>query len=136
MNIKTMTKALSACLLFSLAVTVQAESGPVFEMRTYTTHEGKLPELHERFTNHTIGLFEKHGIRNVGYWIPTDPDKADNTLIFILKYSSADAAEENWQAFVNDPEWQKAYAESHEDGPLVKDVESVHMTATEYSAIK
>jgi len=136
MNIKTLSKAVAAGLLFSLAATVQAESDTVFEMRTYTTHEGKLPELHERFKNHTTGFFEQYGMRNVGYWVPTDPEQSGNTLIYILEHKSREAAAESWDAFVNDPDWQKAYEKSREDGPIVKHIDSVYMTATEYSAIK
>ena len=50
----------------------------VFEMRTYTSHEGKLSALHARFRDHTLGLFEKHGMQNVGYWVPAD---TQNTLV-------------------------------------------------------
>ncbi|MDQ2077137.1 NIPSNAP family protein [Marinimicrobium sp. ABcell2] len=136
MKISALTQTLSVCLLFSLAVIAQADSATVFELRTYTTHEGKLPALNERFTNHTAGLFEKHGMRNVGYWVPSDPDKSGNTLIYILEHKSREAAAQSWQAFIDDPDWQKAYKESREDGPIVKHIDSVFMTATEYSAIR
>lgn len=136
MNIRTVAQALSACLLFSLALTAQAESTAVFELRTYTTNEGRLPALHERFENHTMGLFEKHGMRNVGYWVPNDPERADNTLIYILEHKSREAAAQSWQAFGDDPQWQKVHKESREDGDIVKHIDSVFMTATEYSAIK
>lgn len=136
MNIRTVTQALSACLLFSLALTTQAESTTVFELRTYTTHEGRLPALHERFENHTMALFEKHGMRNIGYWVPSDPERADNTLIYILEHKSREAAAQSWQAFGEDPAWQKVHKESRKDGNIVKHIDSVFMTATEYSAIK
>ncbi|WP_347329438.1 NIPSNAP family protein [Marinimicrobium locisalis] len=136
MNILTVTRAFSACLLFSLALSVQAEPTKVFELRTYTTHEGRLPALHERFKNHTTGFFEKHGMRNIGYWVPSDPERADNTLIYILEHDSREAAAQSWKAFGADPGWQKVYKESREDGAIVKHIDSVFMTATEYSAIQ
>ncbi|WP_027330774.1 NIPSNAP family protein [Marinimicrobium agarilyticum] len=136
MNIRTVAQALSACLLFSLSLTTQAESDKVFELRTYTTHEGRLPALHERFENHTIELFEKHGMHSVGYWVPSDPERADNTLIYILEHKSREAAAQSWQAFGEDPDWQKVHKESREDGAIVKHIDSVFMTATEYSAIQ
>lgn len=105
----------------------------IFELRTYTTFEGKLDDLHNRFTNHTMRLFEKHGMENIGYWTPTD---RENTLIYIVAHESREAAEKSWQAFRDDPEWQKAYQESREDGPIVENVESVFMTNTEYSPMK
>src|SRR5690625_6706945 len=73
-------------------------------MRIYTTHEGKLDALNERFTNHTADFFEQYGMRNVGYWVPTDPEKSGNTLIYILEHESREAAAKSWEGFVNDPD--------------------------------
>jgi hypothetical protein len=105
----------------------------VYELRTYTTHPGKLDNLHERFTNHTLQLFSRHGMVNVGYWVPVDQE---NTLIYILSHNSQEAAVKSWEAFINDPEWQQAYEASHVDGPIVKEVESVFMKAVPYSQIR
>jgi hypothetical protein len=108
----------------------------VFELRTYTTNSGKLPALHARFRDHTMKLFEKHGMKNVGYWTPTDKKLADNTLIYIVSHASRDAAKKSWQGFINDPAWKVAYAESIADGKLVNKIESVYMTPTDFSPIK
>ncbi len=110
--------------------------GKVFEMRTYTTYDGKLDDLHKRFKNHTLGLFEKHGMVNIGYWVPLDGELAENTLIYILSHDSRDAAEKSWDAFRSDPVWQQAYQESHADGVIVKEVKSVFMEAVPYSKIR
>jgi hypothetical protein len=75
-------------------------------------------------------------MRNIGYWVPQDPDKSTNTLIYIVSHKSREAAENSWQAFGKDPVWQKVNKESIADGEIVKKVESVFMTATEYSLIK
>lgn len=105
----------------------------IYELRTYTTHPGKLDDLHERFENHTIRLFAKQGMVSVGYWVPEDED---NTLIYILSHDSRAAAEESWEAFQNDPDWQAAYEASRADGPIVSNVESIFMKATPYSQIR
>ena len=107
----------------------------LFELRTYTTHDGKLADLHQRFENHTLALFEKHGMINIGYWIPEDPGLKDNTLIYIVSHESREAAEKSWDAFIADPEWQAAYEESRRDGPIVKNIVSVFMNRTPYSKI-
>ena len=107
----------------------------LFELRTYTTHDGKLDDLHQRFENHTLAFFEKHGMINIGYWVPLDPELKDNTLIYILSHASREAAEKSWEAFIADPDWQAAYEESHKDGPIVKNIESVFMNSTPYSKI-
>jgi hypothetical protein len=109
-------------------------SGSVYELRTYTTHEGRLPALQARFRDHTMRLFEKHGIQNVGYWIPLDKP---NTLIYIVAHKNRDAIASGWKAFGNDPEWQEVARNSQLDGPiLIKDgIESQFMTATDFSPI-
>lgn len=114
-----------------------AASTHVFEMRTYTTNEGKLPNLETRFREHTMKIFEKHGMKNVGYWIPQDGEKHSNTLIYIISHESRDAAKANWKAFSQDPEWQAVAKASEVDGKiLAKSPESVYMDATPYSPIQ
>lgn len=106
----------------------------VYEMRTYTTHPGKLDDLHARFRDHTVKIFAKHGMESIAYWVPTDGEQSKNTLIYIIKHASRDAAAKSWQAFREDPDWQKARAESEADGPILsKRPESVYMAATDYS---
>jgi hypothetical protein len=106
----------------------------VFELRTYTTHEGKLDNLNARFRDHTVRLFKKHGMESVGYWVPTDGPQSENTLIYVLKHKSREAAQASWQAFLADPEWKKVAAESQQDGQiLAKRPESVFLEAADYS---
>ena len=105
----------------------------VYELRTYTTEPGRLEALNKRFRDHTMKLFEKHGMRNEMYWTPTDPGLAENTLIYVVSHESRDAAKKSWAAFQADPEWQKAKAASEADGKIVAKVTSVFMTPTDYS---
>jgi NIPSNAP protein len=105
----------------------------VYELRTYTTHPGRLDALNARFRDHTLKLFEKHGMRNEMYWIPTDPALRENTLIYVVSHESKDAADKSWAEFRKDPEWIKARDASEKDGPIVKGVVSVYMTLTDYS---
>ncbi len=111
-------------------------SGTVYEMRTYTSGPGKLSDLQARFRDHTVGLFERHGMKNIGYWVPTDAPQSENTLIYVLEYPSRDAATASWEAFRADPDWVEARAESERNGRLAISVDSVFMTATDYSPIK
>ena len=108
----------------------------VFELRTYTAPEGKLDSLNARFRNHTVGIFKKHAMTSVGYFVPQDAPNSQNTLIYILQHPNRDAAKKNWAEFQADPEWQKVSAESQVNGRIVTKVESVFMEATDYSAIK
>ena len=106
----------------------------VYELRTYTTLPGRLPALHRRFAEHTMKLFEKQGMKNGMYWVPTDEARKDNTLIYFLVHESQEAADKSWKAFVADPEWIKVRDASEADGKiLAKPPERVFMKLTEYS---
>lgn len=108
----------------------------LFELRIYTTNEGKLDALHRRFREHTNELFVKHGMELVAYWTPSEGEKSENTLIYVLAYPDREARDASWKAFASDPEWQAAYAESRRDGPLVSGVENTFMLATDYSPLQ
>ena len=125
-----LNKVSLAIILTLCSMHVVAEDALLYEMRTYTANEGKLDALHERFRNHTMTIFEKHGMQNIGYWAPAEtPD----TLIYIIAHKDSAAAQASWQAFVADPEWQDVYAKSIANGRLVKNIVSVFMTKTDYS---
>lgn len=108
----------------------------LFEIRTYTTHEGRLDALHKRFREATSAIFVKHGMSLIGYWTPTEGPEAANTLIYILAYPSKEAREAAWKAFRADPAWATARAESEKDGKIVKGVVSQFLSATDYSPIR
>src|SRR3954467_5448058 len=109
----------------------------VFELRTYHTPPGKMAALHTRFRDHSITLLERHGMKVVGFWVPTDADKgAADTLVYMLAHKSRAAADASWAAFRVDPEWVKVKAESEKDGTLTSKVESVFMSPTDYSPMK
>ena len=127
---------LVASLLTDAAARDKKKADRVFEMRTYTTHPGRLDALHARFRDHTNKIFVKHGMQLVGYWTPTAEETSSNTLVYILAYPSMEARQASWKAFVNDPDWIKAFAESKADGPIVMKVENRFMAPTDYSPIK
>ena len=121
---------------FDGGMTANAQSGKVFELRTYIAPEGKLPNLLARFRDHTMGFFEKHGMTNVGYWVAADVPASDNTLIYILAHDSREAADKSWAAFRADADWQRVAEESQVDGRIVASVESVFLEATEFSPMQ
>jgi NIPSNAP len=110
--------------------------GPVYELRIYTAVERKLPAVIARFRDHTVKLFVKHGMVNVGYWVPADPPKSQNTLYYILKHKSREAATASWAAFRKDPEWLKVQKESEANGKIVDKTESVFLSPTDFSKLK
>jgi hypothetical protein len=112
--------------------TMSPESS-VFELRVYTTAPGKLPELLARFRDHTVKLFEKHGIRNVAYWTPVDEPGRSNTLIYVLQHASREAAAASWKAFQDDPDWKSVKEKSEANGKLVDKIDSTYMALTDFS---
>ena len=127
------TMAAASLVLPSIQADEAKADTRVYELRTYYALPGRLDALHARFKNHTIRLFEKHGMKNLMYWVPTDPEKGKDTLIYVLEHRSAAAAEESWKAFRADPEWLKVKGESEQSGPIVAKADSVMMKAVDYS---
>jgi hypothetical protein len=101
------------------------------EWRIYEAMPGKLPDLHNRFANHTLRLFENHGVTNIGYW--TEVFGTSNRLVYMLGYPSLGDREKSWAAFQADPDWQRARAESEINGPLVVKTYARILRPTAYS---
>ena len=103
----------------------------VQELRIYQSMPGKLDALNARFANHTIPLFEKHGIKNIGYW--TDDVGTSEQLIYMLGYPSLGDREKSWASFQADPEWQRVRAETEKDGVLTAKAVNTIIRPTPYS---
>jgi hypothetical protein len=114
----------------------EAQGRKVFELRTYTSPDGRLDDLLARFRNDTLRIFEKHGMENVGYWVPADAPASANMLIYVLAHDSRDAAAKSWTAFREDPEWRVVAERTQANGPIVSKVESVFLEATDFSPMK
>jgi hypothetical protein len=114
----------------------EAQGRKVFELRTYTSPDGRLDDLVARFRDDTLRIFEKHGMENVGYWLPTDAPASGNTLVYILAHDSRDAAAKSWAAFRDDPEWKAVTERTQANGPIVSNVQSVFLEATDFSPMK
>ena len=112
-------------------------SSRIVEMRTYTASASNIDNLHDRFRNHTLGLFKKHGITNIAYFKPTD-EKQKDVLIYLIAHNDKPSADASWKAFREDADWVKAKAASEVKGggSLTTKVESLFMTSTDYSPIK
>ena len=113
-----------------------AQTGRVFELRSYTAPDGKLEELHKRFRDHTLRIFKKHNMTNVAYFRPQDAPLSQNTLIYLISHDNREQAKKNWAEFQADPEWQKVANESQVNGKIVAKVDSVFLDAADYSPMK
>lgn len=103
----------------------------LFEYRCYYAVPGRLVDLHARFRNLSLRLFEKHGFAPVGFW--TAETGESNRLHYILRWPDAGSREQGWKAFATDPEWKAGREASEANGPLVARIVSELWTATDYS---
>ncbi len=127
---------------FSPAVKSVAEQEPrAFELRTYTASSGNLSKLLARFRSHTVQLFNKHGMMNIGYWT-LDPGQAgaDDTLLYLLAHKSKEASQASFKAFRDDPDWKTAREASEKEAggslTVTGGVKSLLMAPTDYSPLK
>ena len=128
--------SLTGAFIFGVRTGRAETTNRVFEIRTYTCFEGRLPALEARFRDHTVAIFNRHDMSSIGYWIPQDPPRSQNTLIYILAHPSREAAKQHWEEFRKDPEWQKVQADSEASGKIVSHVDSVFADPTDFSPIK
>ncbi len=136
---KMILLAAGVCGVYGLGFVTGAGAAPkphVFELRTYVSPDGKLEDLKARFKNHTLKIFEKHGMKNVVYGVPSDAPASQNTLIYLLQHDSREAAKKSWDAFRTDADWVKARTESEKNGKLTTKVESVFLDPVDFSPMK
>jgi hypothetical protein len=122
---------LALCFSLMASVSLQAADTKCYELRTYTAAPGKLDALLARFRDHTVTLFAKHGMTNVGYWVPAE--NPDRKLVYLLSFPDRAARDASFKAFGADPEWKAAAKASEADGKLVDKIESRFLTATDFS---
>ena len=107
----------------------------LYELRIYHCVSGRLPDLNRRFETITLKLWEKHGIRQVGFWT-TLIGENNQALHYLLEWKDLAERERVWNAFQSDPEWIKARAETEKNGPIVAHLSNSILTPTSYSKLK
>jgi hypothetical protein len=139
---RTLLQALPAASLLPASVWAAAQqdnagsgqtSSVVYELRVYHALPGKLGDLLARFRDHTVAFFARHGIKSVAYWTPVDEPQKSDTLVYILRHPSREAAAANWKSFQDDPEWKSVRDKSEENGKLVEKIDSTYLTLTDFS---
>ena len=107
----------------------------VYELRTYTAMAGRLPDLHKRFSEITLGFFKKHGIQVVGFWT-YEIGGSNDQLVYMLAYESLADREKRWTAFFTDKERLAKFAETEKNGPLVRRLITQMLRPTPYSPMQ
>ena len=107
----------------------------IYELRIYTCLPGKMADLQRRFQDHTLGLWQRHGIEQAGFWT-TVIGNSNNDLTYMLRWNSMAERETKWTAFATDPDWVAARNASEANGPLLSNVSSQLLTPTSFSSVK
>ncbi|MBL4720280.1 MAG: NIPSNAP family protein [Alphaproteobacteria bacterium] len=107
----------------------------LYELRVYKCVSGRLPALLDRFDTITLKIWERHGIRQAGFWT-TAIGESNQTLYYMLAWESLAEREEKWGAFRKDPEWHTKRAETEKDGAIVASVSNSILQPTAFSAVK
>ena len=107
----------------------------IYELRIYRSVPGRMPALLSRFQNHTLRIWEKHGIRQAGFWT-TLVGESSQQVTYMLAWDSMAEREKRWKAFLADPEWLTTSAATEKDGPLVQDIRNELLVPTAFSAAK
>jgi hypothetical protein len=107
----------------------------IYELRTYHCLPGKLPELLARFRDLTLPLWERHQVRQVGFWTVT-VGESSNDLIYMLAWDSLAQREDRWEKFLADPDWIRGRAATEENGPIVASISNSLLRPTDFSALR
>ncbi len=107
----------------------------IYEMRVYRCVPSRLPALLKRFETITLALWERHGIRQAGFWTTT-VGESNQDLTYLLAWDSLAERETKWSAFQSDPEWIAKRAETEKDGPIVANIVNQFLQPTSFSAVR
>ena len=107
----------------------------IYEMRSYRAMPGRMPDLLKRFDTITLKLFDKHGIKQAGFWT-TEVGESNHNLIYLVAYESMAEREQKWGAFMSDPEWLEKRAETERNGAIVASLSNSMLQPTGFSALK
>ena len=131
------TAVLSACANMGAPANGAAAEPAIglYELRIYTAAPGKMAALDSRFRDHTVTLFQKHGMTPIGFFhvAPQPGQPIDDRLFYVMGYKDRAARDASWKAFAADPEWKQVYADSQKDGSLTSKIENIFLSATDYS---
>jgi hypothetical protein len=121
-------------------IAAQSSQPQVFELRMYKAREGKRDALSQRFREHTMGMFEKAGMTNVGYWtgLAGEDAESEDTFVYMLAYPSREARDEMWRVLGEDTDFQREIIaeERSEDLRLVDEIETRFLVPTDYSPLR
>jgi hypothetical protein len=134
--VRTPSFASNASLIAALAASQhKREESMIYEMRSYRAMPGRMPDLLKRFDTITLKLFDKHGIKQAGFWT-TEVGESNHNLMYLLAWESMGEREQKWAAFSTDPEWIAKRGETEKNGTLVMTFSNQFLKPTSFSSVK
>ena len=135
MDRRDLVKGLGMAALLPMAMEAGAQvtEETVYELRVYHLNEGKLPLILERFKTKERPIFARCGMHEVAFWVPVEGDIPVNTLVYLMRHKSLEAAHASWKMFSADPEWVRVKAESEKDGAFVAKHDITFLKLTDFS---
>jgi hypothetical protein len=104
-------------------------------MRVYRCVPGRLPALLKRFETITLEIWQRHGIRQAGFWT-TLVGESNQDLTYLLAWESMAERERIWDAFQADPDWIAKRAETERDGQIVQNITNAFLAPTAFSSVR
>jgi len=135
MDRRDLVKGLGMAALLPMAMEggAQVTDETVYELRVYHLNEGKLPLILDRFRTKERSIFARCGMHEVAFWVPVEGDIPANTLVYLMRHKSLEAAHASWKMFSADPEWVKVKAETEKDGTFVVKHDITFLKLTDFS---
>jgi NIPSNAP len=107
----------------------------IYELRIYRVLPNRMPALLKRFESATLRIWERHGIRQAGFWT-TIVGESNHELTYLLAWESLAEREQKWGAFISDPEWISVRNETEKDGPIVATIANSILQPTSFSSVR
>lgn len=98
------------------------------ELRIYTIYPERMDAIHERFSNHTLHIFKRLGMKVTNFWV----DRNEPKLYYTMEYADMEERNRQWDLFRKDPEWSEVKMRSEANGPIVKKIEEIYMHRADY----
>ena len=135
MDRRDLVKGLGMAALLPMAMEggAQVTEETVYELRVYHLNEGKLPLILDRFRTKERPIFARCGMHEVAFWVPVEGDIPANTLVYLMRHKSLEAAKASWAKFSADPEWVRVKAETEKDGAFVAKHDVTFLKLTDFS---
>ncbi|MBY8876218.1 NIPSNAP family protein [Actinacidiphila acidipaludis] len=101
----------------------------IFELREYIALPGRAEELHRRFAEDTLDLFDDVGLDLRGFWHEVGERWR---IVYLCAFADTAEAAAFWETFRADPRWIALKERTEATGPLIEEIVSTYLTEPDY----